>query len=361
MSDNLFDQLFELLQSPGPVNWKLAHEVLKSVAPQPQPLELRLVEEYQELALAAEMQTQNISGLTIEPGAPMHPVDERTWAVDNEQSFRFIVEPLAEKLEALGGGEGQMAAALRPLGPALLGMQMGSLVGSMAHRVLGQFDAGIPTLDHDRRYLVVPNVEAFAVENSLDARQVRLWASLREIVNHGVLQVPWLRARLIEIVADFYADLEFQPEQLMDRIARLQQGQDIDSFMGESPALPAILGGEQDADKADRINAHLVLIEGFSEYGASRVGHTLLPDLAAIESAAQRRRTEPSQAMDAIQQLTGLSMERHRVADAAGFCAEVARRWGDESLAVMWEDAANLPNLREITDPVGWAARVLLH
>ena len=37
-----------------------------------------------------------------------------------------------------------------------------------------------------------------------------------------------------------------------------------------------------------------------------------------------------------------------------------AQRWGDEALDTMWHEAANLPTINELTDPVGWAARVLL-
>ena len=32
MSDNLFDRLFELLNTPGPVNWRLGREITQSLA-----------------------------------------------------------------------------------------------------------------------------------------------------------------------------------------------------------------------------------------------------------------------------------------------------------------------------------------
>ena len=46
MSDNLFEQLFELFQTPGPINWRLAREVTKSLAGSPEPIEPLLAEEY---------------------------------------------------------------------------------------------------------------------------------------------------------------------------------------------------------------------------------------------------------------------------------------------------------------------------
>ena len=196
MSDNLFDRLFELFQSPGPVNWKLAHEVIGSVAGSPDVIDPQLADEYQELALAAELHAAPTPGVTVATGGQLHPVDRVTWATENEQSFRFLMEPLGERLSSMGGDAGTMAPMLQPLGPALLGLQVGTLVGLMSQTTLGQFDAGLPALDHDRRYLIVPNVEAFATSHGLDPQQVRLWAATREVVHHAVLATPWLRRRL---------------------------------------------------------------------------------------------------------------------------------------------------------------------
>jgi uncharacterized protein (DUF2342 family) len=53
-------------------------------------------------------------------------------------------------------------------------------------------------------------------------------------------------------------------------------------------------------------------------------------------------------------------LKRHRAADAAAFCVEVEERWGTDALDRVWEQADYLPTLSELTDPVGWAARVLM-
>ena len=53
--EGLFEQLFKLLQSSGPVNWKLAREVTKSLAGPPQVIEPDVAEEYMELAHVAEV------------------------------------------------------------------------------------------------------------------------------------------------------------------------------------------------------------------------------------------------------------------------------------------------------------------
>ena len=50
----------------------------------------------------------------------------------------------------------------------------------------------------------------------------------------------------------------------------------------------------------------------------------------------------------------------NRARDGAAFCEEIVRRWGTDALEKVWHDPRNMPTLDELTDPVGWAARVLL-
>ena len=42
------------------------------------------------------------------------------------------------------------------------------------------------------------------------------------------------------------------------------------------------------------------------------------------------------------------------------FCVEIEQRWGDRALERVWEQPENLPTLTELTDPVGWTARVMM-
>ncbi len=359
MSDNLFDRLYELFQSPGPVNWKLAREVIGSVAGSRDVIEPRLAEEYQELALAAELHAADTPGITVVSGGGLQPVDRATWAHENEQSFRFLFEPLAERLETMGGGEGPMASIMQPLGPALIGLQAGTLVGLMSHDALGQFDAGLPALDHDRQYLVVPNVEAFATSHDLDPQQVRLWAATREVVHHAVLEVPWLRGTVVSTVGAYFAGLELDPGRLTERLTGLEDPSQLEDLLGGEAGLPALLGGEPDPVAHDAIVALLLFIEGFGEWATRTALDGLVPSIAFIERAHTAHRAATRQGDEVLAQLAGIRIDRSRV-DAAGFTAEVARRWGAEAVAALWDDEDALPTMAELTDPVGWAARVLL-
>ena len=254
-----------------------------------------------------------------------------------------------------------MGAMLQPLGPALLGMQAGTMVGFIAHRALGQFDTGIPAIDHDQPYLIVPNVEAFAFEADVDARQVRLWAALHEMLFQRLMEIEWLRGHFISVVNSFYDTVEFDVTDLMSQMNALNDPDQIRDLLGEDgSSTPALLKSTADPDRLAAIQACSAFIEGYGDFVVRRAGAELLPDLDRIESANARRRSEPDQAEQYLQQIAGLELQRHRAGDAAAFCAEVERRWGESALNRVWEQPEHLPTLDELTDPVGWAARVMM-
>lgn len=360
--EGIFEQLFRLLQSPGPVNWKLAREVTRGLAGDKEPIEPAIAEEYRELATAASLRLDELPELPPPAANELHPTDRATWAAENQQTFRVLVEPLADKLSPGSmSAAGEMGAMLQPLGPALLGVQAGTMVGFMSHRVLGQFDTGIPTMDHDRPYIVVPNVEAFREDHGLDSREIRLWAALHEMAFHRLMAVEWLRGHFVSIIKEFYDTVEFDIPGLMGKLSSLEDPAQLEELIGDQPsATPALLRGESDPERLRVVQAFTAFVEGYGDYVVRRAAADLITDLDRIEEAYSRRRAEPDQAEQYLQQLAGLALERHRARDATVFCGDVVERWGQDALHQVWDDPQNLPTFAELTDPVGWAARVLL-
>jgi len=365
--DDLFAQMFRMFQSSGPVNWKIARELTKNLAGEREPIDPNIAEEYRELAHVAELRIQATANLPAPSPGELNPTDRATWALENEQTFRILIEPLGDKLTGgLGGipgaeSLGQMSAMLQPLGPALLGMQAGTMVGFMAHRVLGQFDTGIPAVDQDKPYLIVPNVEAFAFDAEVDTRQVRLWAVLHEMIFQRLMEIEWLRGHFVSVVEAFYETVELDLTDVMGQIGALEDPDQIRELLGEEGAsAPALLKGTSDPSRLAAIQSLTAFIEGYGDYLVRKAGAEVLPHLERIEIANTRRRSEPDQTEQSLQQVVGLELQRHRAADADTFCIEVEERWGEPALDRIWEQPENLPSLAELTDPVGWAARVMM-
>ena len=370
--EGIFEQLFKLLQSSGPVNWNLAREVTKSLAGPMQPVEPSVAEEYRELAHVAEVRISNTTMLPSPAPGELNPTDRATWAAENQQSFRVLVEPLSEKLAGianadnlpgmpdLGESMGSMSSMLAPLGPALLGVQAGTMVGFMAHRALGQFDTGIPAMDHDRPYVIVPNLDDFAIDHGIDHRQVRFWGALHEVTFHRIMAVEWIRGRFINLVEAFYDTVEFDMSDLMGKLTAMQDPEERQRMFGSDEEAAGFLKPTSDSGRLADVQAFTAFIEGYSDRAVAIAGAELLPGIDRIEEAFNRRRTEPNKAEQFLQDFAGLRLDRWRAKDARAFCDEVVERWGEDALSKVWDDPSYLPTLAEFTDPIGWNARVLL-
>ncbi|GMR02273.1 MAG: zinc-dependent metalloprotease [Acidimicrobiia bacterium] len=368
--EGIFEQLFKMLQSSGPVNWKLAREVTKSLAGHPDPVDPVVAEEYRELAHVAEVRISAATTLPSPAPGELNPTDRATWAAENQQSFRILVEPLAEKFSNLTGDAGipglgessGMDAMLAPLGPALLGIQAGTMVGFMSHRVLGQFDTGIPAMDLNRPYVIVPNLDDFAIDHGIDHRQVRLWATLHEVAFHRIMAVEWIRGRFVNLVEAFYDTVAIDASDLLGKLSgAMGDPAELQRMFGEDDTGGAgLIKGTSDPERLAELQAFTAFIEGYADRVVALSGRELVPNLERIEAAYNRRRTEPDQAEQFLQQFAGLDLQRQRAIDARAFCDDVVERWGENALVKVWDDPTNLPTLDELTDPIGWVARVLL-
>lgn len=358
-NDNLFQRLFELFQTSDPINWKLAREITRGLVGEAQPIDPVIAEEYQELALAAQLRIAPVIPLEVGDAPIPDPVDRSAWGEANLRGFTYVIEPLIDRLAETDTQTelGEMLASLRP---ALLGMQAGTFVGFLSLRTLGQFDTGLPPGDRATSLLVVPNVEDFANEQGLDTRQVRLWATMQETLHHAVRKVSWLEAHLRDLFRDYYAAMKFDASGFADT---LEGGDvsDLQSMLSGGPAtLASLLGAEEQPEKAAPIKALSALVAGYGDFVVDQAASEMLPDIAAISDAINQRRLEGGEAERFLEQLVGIDLERGRARDATEFCRQVADRWGEDALGRLWTTAEHLPTLVELADPVGWAARVLL-
>lgn len=358
--DNIFEQLMELLASPGPVNWKLGAQVGQSLVGKSEPIEPALLDEYTELVHAAELHVANAGTLSPVSGT-VALTDRRGWADANFRSFVYLAEPLAAKMANSDGDEPSlsMGAMLAPLAPVLLGMQIGSMVGLMGHRVLGQFDVGLPPLDGGPA-LVVPNIEAFAIDYDIDPRQARLWAAIHEVVFQAQLTTPWVRDHFTSLIDAYFEEFTFDPSELTSRMEGLDSPEELAAMMENPGGLAGLMAGPARPQELEPIQAFVAFMEGHADFQVDAIAGDLLTDAPRIRESINRRRAEPTQGEQVLQQLVGLSINRLDYQKGSTFCGAVADRWGDAGLAKLWEDARNLPGYGELDDPIGWAARVLV-
>jgi putative hydrolase len=379
-------QVMRLLQSEGPVNWEIAHQIAGYVAldgaPSDAPVSDAEREELVELARAAESHVVAETGLTNALGLRTSTMGRREWADLSLDALRPVLVALAvtlrQALEAgddapgpgehpsgaspfgLAGGGDPFGGLLTMLAPLLLGVQAGSMVGYLGQHALGRYDLPLPTDDNPSLAFVVPNLVAFEEAWSLDRKDLRFAVALHEVVHAAERSVPWVRERLVRLAIEYVSAYEVDSPAFEQQFGEVDPN-DPSSFAGIAEHPEALLGAMQSERQPEilaRVQGLTMVLEGYADVVVERLGNHLLPDFARIHEALQRHHLERGEAERFIEQLLGLRLDREHYERGETFCRGVIERAGLEGLNRVWESERMLPTPNEIDAPGLWLARI---
>lgn len=366
----LFREIQKLLSSStGPVNLEIARQVAVATATQGRaepPIDADATRSFAEAVRAGEQLLAGYLRLPFEEPARTEIVTLRGWVDATLAGWRWLLEHVAIRLEgelARAGGEAEganpMQAALAQIGPLLMGMQVGTLVGNLAGHALGRYDLPIPREDDARLLLVDTNAQAVARDYGLDPGRLRAWLALDEVAHHlVVVSVPWatryFKSLLIEVVDAIEIDLS----DLERRFVELQsRGMEALQEGGAAESLLPVVPTERHRRALDRLRAFLALFEGYATHGARAVAGEIVDEHARIEEGMARRRTSAGEAEALLSNILGISLDRVLETSGATFCAAIAKLKGQAALNKVWEAPDNLPTPEEIKDPFAWIER----
>jgi putative hydrolase len=208
--------------------------------------------------------------------------------------------------------------------------------------------------------VIVPNLDDFAIDHGIDHRQIRLWGALHEVAFHRIMAVEWVRGRFVELITAFYDEVDIDTSDLLGKLTGMSDPMELQQMLGEGEDPASLIQATANPERLADVQAFTAFIEGYADRIVRIAGAELLPNIERIEEAYSRRRTEPDKTEQFLQQFAGLKLERWRAADATQFCDDVVERWGEDALTRVWEAPENMPELHELSDPIGWNARVLL-
>lgn len=351
MSDDLFSKLFELFDQPGPINWKLAAEVARHLAGEREPVEPWAAEEYRELARLAEYRIEQSAPFRIAPALDVLPLDGRGWTDKNLESYAHLVEPFASSV-----ADGPAAPLMAQLAPAIIGLQAGSLVGTLSTWAIASFDAGLPQQPLGPLSLIVPNIAKLGSPADADEKEVRLWVVGNEVAFRAVSQLPWIHDHL-DALTSIYADaVKIDPTKLGGMMAIGSDPAAIQEAIEEAGGIEGLLGGEEADGPRQELEAFLGAITGCARLIARRGLGELAPSFDAITAVRDSQRDTES-----TRQPLGVGPVPAEVTQLGDkFNQEVEQRYGEDALETLWSDPSRMPTAAELRDPTGWAARVLL-
>jgi putative hydrolase len=369
----MFGDLARLFSRQGPVNWDVARQTATWLAtdgqaePNVDPLErIRL----EELVRVADLQVSSATGLdtSIAGGVlSMLPVSRGDWALHSLEAYRPFLERLATSLSTAGDDDEPadatdkfMGDLGKLLGPVLLGMQSGFMLGHLARRALGQYDLPLPRRPADQLLVVPANLDAFAEQWSLVADDLRLWVCLREVTHHAVLGRPHVRARLESLINEYVSRFEVDPEALEASLGNLDptDAAGLQRILGNPETLLGAMRSPGQQETLSRIETVTAVIEGYVDHVMDTTGRGLIGSYGQLTEALRRRRVEATDGERFAARLLGLELGRGQYERGATFIRGVVERAGEEALSRLWQSERELPTPAELDAPGLWLARI---
>jgi coenzyme F420 biosynthesis associated uncharacterized protein len=362
-----------LMSSSGPVNWELARQVgiasaswgTEDFAPSEEDRR-----GFDEAVRVAELQVAGFTGLEAPSDIPkVEAVRRGQWVQANIEGLRALLEPAAAKIgdaiataqrdavpEEAQAGVAQMLGQLSPL---LLGAQVGTVLGTLAQQVLGQYDIAVPRPDGAGALLfVVPNIARFEEEWSLDPTEFRTWIAIHEVTHRFEFARPWALTRFRELIDDFTSTLTLDVEELRQRLASLDPSNPEgmqEMLAGQDSLFGAVMDDEQRL-KLRRVQAFMTASEGYGDHVMHALGAQMLPSYARIDEAMRRYR-ETEHVDPVFERLLGIEVKREQYRLGRAFCDTVVELTDEATLARMWDSAEALPSMPELEEPRLWLAR----
>jgi len=370
----LFREIQRVLSSSsGPVNWELARQVGIASAswgtedPGPSEEDRR---GFGEAVRVAELQVAEFTGLQPPSDvARVEAVRRGQWVAANIEGLRTLLEPGAAKVaEAITAAQREampeqapagVAQLLDQLSPLLLGAQVGTVLGTLAQQVLGQYDVAVPRPGGAGTLLfVVPNIERFEKDWSLDPTEFRTWIAIHEVTHRFEFGQPWAQPRFRELIDDFLSTLTLDVDELQQRIGSFDPSNPEgmqEMFAGQDNLFGTVMDDEQRL-KLGRIQAFMTAAEGYGDHVMHALGAQMLGSYRRIDEAMRRYR-ESERVDPVFERLLGIEVKREQYRMGRAFCDTVVELTDEATLSRMWDSAEALPSMPELEEPRLWLAR----
>lgn len=371
----LFRELQRLLSSSsGPINLEMAKQVAGGVIsqaghePAATPEAKRT---FSEAVRSAEVVLTGYTRLPLDEPMRAEILARRQWVDATFDSWRWLLERLATRFTGEFGRVGEtmaeapgesnpMAAAMAQVGPLLLGLQAGQLMGRLATESLARYYIPIPRDDEGHLFLVHANVEKVASDYGFAADELRRWLAVHEAARHLVfVAIPWAQRYYRGLLTEVVDSIEIDMADLERRLVELQSGGMEALQEGTTPEVIPVAKTERHELALGRVRSFVALLEGYGSHAAGAVLTELLDEGERIDEGMARHRASPSDGQAALAGLLGISFDRALETAGATFCAAVTQLRGLAVLNKVWEAPDNLPAPEEIRDPFKWMERVL--
>ncbi len=377
------NKIWNMLQSPGPVNMELASETAASMAnadletgePRVEsPIDPETARAFDDVVRAVQLMVMEATGISATLTVPVRTVDRATWASVTLTGLEPVLAALAGALGRTDSDEpadpAVAAATFSPdmlfsmMMPLLLGGWAGSMIGLLAHRALGQYDLPLPLDGPPTLLFAANNVDAFAEEWSLPVDELRYALALREVVHGAQRSVPWVRERLVRCAAAYVGAYEVQTEAMESQFGGLDpadpSSMEAIARLADPDVLLGAMRSERQAPLLADLQRFVSVLEGYTDVVVESLGERMMSAHGRLDEALRRHRLERGDATGFVDRLLGLELDRGHYETGVAFCRGVVERSEGslDQLNRLWSDESMVPTEAELVAPGLWLARI---
>ena len=302
-------------------------------------------------------------------------VTRSQWAAETLDAYRPLFTDMATSLGQHNGDETadpsadpmmQMMAGLnRMMAPAMMGMSVGSMVGTLSQRVFGLFDLPIPRERHEV-VLVSRTIDDFAGEWEIPLDEMRLWVLAHELSGYRVLAIPHLRRELTELVRAHVGGFQPDPSAIADKLGggdALGGSDDPMQALQQAFSDPEILLGAVESpaqrELQPRLDAAVAAVVGYTDWVVDAVAVRVIGgDALRIAEAVRRQRSSSTPDDLFVERLLGIRVGEDQVMRGKAFIQGVVDRVGETGLTRILDLPDSMPTPSELEAPGLWIARV---
>lgn len=369
------NDMMKAMASQGPLNWELAAQAAAAAARGDTPdtdtdPATRIA--YNRLADIADMHVRQITGLPTGPNDTHTEILTTTralWAHRTLTDLRPLFTDLAAALtRPQQGDQGDPMSAMIAqmsafLFPTLMGITVGSMIGSLAQRAFGQYDLPLARPHTSEILVVAASVESFASDWSIPPDDLRMWVLTHELTSHAVLATPAVTDGLMESVKRHVGSFRPDPAAFMSAMGDIDPSdpaalETLQRTLGDPMTIVGAMRSPEQEALAPFLDARVAAVTGYVAHVVDAVGSRILGNASPIAEAVRRRRLDGRTDADLAEKLLGVSLPRALQRRGAEFVSGVIERAGEDPLRGMLSSAERLPTPNELDAPGLWLARL---
>ncbi len=329
----------------------------------------------EQLVRVAELRVTDATGLQPSRGAPLRVevVNRVGWSDRTTGDYRELFDALGESIGAGGDPDpddadpmtSMLAGLTRMIGPAMLSLTSGAMVGRLAQHALGGYVLPVPRPPGKPMLIALPNVEQFGRQWSLDPDDLRLWVCLHEALYHAVFGVDHVRDAVRDLLLRHASSFETNPrrlEEMLDDFDPISGGPEalaeLQQAIGSPDAILGAVRSEVQEALLPQMTALVAAISGYVDHNMDHIGAQLIGSYGRLAEALRRHRVETSESDRFVERLLGLELDQDQYERGAAFAAGVVERAGHDGLRRLFTDPANLPTPAEVDAAGLWLARI---